>query len=124
VWSQWRQFKSFVNQGRIVETSIAVVIGDSFKDVVRSFVNDMLLPPFQRIMGGASFFSYWILRHGRTAGKLYTSVDEARGDGAVVLSIWNFADRLFNFFVVGLSAYYMLRGGLPWWRSNMKPTSN
>lgn len=51
VWTQWRQFKSFVNQGRIVETSIAVLVGDSFKDVVRSFVNDILLPPIQWFIG-------------------------------------------------------------------------
>ncbi|KAI9006452.1 hypothetical protein DFJ74DRAFT_690880 [Hyaloraphidium curvatum] len=109
VWSQWRQFKSFVNQGRIVETSIAVVIGDSFKDVVRSFVNDVLLPPIQWFTGGSSFSMHFVLRRGRTPGKPYVTLEEARADGALVFSLYSFADKLFNFFVVGVAAYYLLR---------------
>ncbi|KAJ3326695.1 hypothetical protein HDU76_012720 [Blyttiomyces sp. JEL0837] len=107
--SFWHQFKAFIIQTRVLETGVGVIIGRAFQEVIRSFVNDLLVPPVAFVFGDRVMHKFVLLKHGRTPGMRYKTVEEALADGAITLNYGRFGHQSFNFFIVGLSVYYLLR---------------
>jgi large conductance mechanosensitive channel len=107
----WQQFKQFVIQTRVLETGVGVVIGKAFREVVKSFVNDVLVPPITYLFLSNDIRDLFILlKQGKTAGLRYRTLPEALRDGAITLNTGRFLRQGVNFFVVGLSVCYLLKG--------------
>ncbi|KAF9992215.1 hypothetical protein BGZ79_003373 [Entomortierella chlamydospora] len=80
----WDEWKLFVNRGNVIDLGIGVVIGGAFSDIIDSFVADILTPPLSLWAAGANLEnSFFVLRQGRTPGKVYATYQEAQADGAV-----------------------------------------
>ncbi|KAJ3092605.1 hypothetical protein HDU96_002666 [Phlyctochytrium bullatum] len=105
----WHEFKRFVIQTRVIDTGIGVIVGRSFQEVVRSFVNDLFVPPIAAMFGDRVVNKFLVLRRGRTKGKSYKTVEEALADGAITLNYGRFVHQSINFLIVGLSVYWFLR---------------
>ncbi|KAJ3219629.1 heme binding [Dinochytrium kinnereticum] len=105
----WHQFKRFVIQTRVLETGVGVIVGRAFQEVVRSFVNDLFVPPIAAIAGDRVSNKFLVLRQGRTKGKKFKTVEEAFADGAITLNYGRFVHQSINFLAVGLSVYWFLR---------------
>ncbi|CAF2075848.1 unnamed protein product [Rotaria magnacalcarata] len=58
-----KDFRDFALQGRVIDLAVAFVIGRAFSAVVKSLVNDILLPPFGFLFGGVEFFNLTIKMH-------------------------------------------------------------
>ncbi|KAI9325877.1 hypothetical protein DFJ73DRAFT_868033 [Zopfochytrium polystomum] len=79
--------------------------------MVRSFVNDLLVPPLSFVAGDTVRSRlFFVLKRGRTLGAKYRTLDEAAADGAITINIGRFGHNCFNFLVVGLAVYHLLRG--------------
>ena len=50
-----KEFREFISKGNVIDMAIGFVMGVAFKDVVNSFVNDILMPPIGLLLGGADF---------------------------------------------------------------------
>lgn len=50
-----REFKDFILKGNVVDLAVAVIIGAVFGAVVKSAVDDVLMPPLGYLMGGVDF---------------------------------------------------------------------
>ncbi|MGN6387727.1 MAG: large conductance mechanosensitive channel protein MscL, partial [Verrucomicrobiota bacterium] len=50
--SMLKEFKEFAMRGNVVDLAVAVVIGAAFGKIVTSLVNDVLVPPIGKVMGG------------------------------------------------------------------------
>ena len=46
------EFKEFAMKGSLVDMAVGLVIGMAFGTVVRSLVDDIIMPPFGRLLGG------------------------------------------------------------------------
>lgn len=40
----WKEFKSFINQGNVLDLAIAVILGAAFGKIIASLVEDILMP--------------------------------------------------------------------------------
>lgn len=49
-----KEFKEFALKGTVVDLAVGVIIGVAFGKVVTSVVNDIIMPPIGRIMGGVN----------------------------------------------------------------------
>ncbi|KAG0275473.1 hypothetical protein BGZ95_008744 [Linnemannia exigua] len=80
----WDEWKLFVNRGNVIDLGIGVVLGGAFSDIIDSFVVDIMTPPLSLWATGTNLEnSFIVLKHGRTAGKIYDTILEAQEDGAV-----------------------------------------
>jgi large conductance mechanosensitive channel len=61
-----RDFRAFIARGNIVDLAVAVVIGGAFGTVVKSFVDDVIMPPIGLALGSLALESYLV--RGRGAG--------------------------------------------------------
>ncbi|CAF3407928.1 unnamed protein product [Rotaria socialis] len=58
-----KDFRDFAIQGNVMDLAVGLVIGKAFGDLVQSFVNDLLLPPFGLLLGGVAFTNLTIKMH-------------------------------------------------------------
>jgi len=85
-------FKAFLQRGNVVELAVAVVIGGAFGKIVTSLVDDMVMPIVGVILGGVSF------------------KDLALKVGASTIKYGNFIQSAFDFFLIALVVFLLVRG--------------
>lgn len=51
-----KEFKEFAMRGNVVDMAVGVVIGGAFGKIVTSLVNDIIMPPLGKLMGGRGLF--------------------------------------------------------------------
>ena len=50
-----KEFKEFILKGSVVDLAVGVIIGAAFGAIVKSAVDDLMMPPLGYVMGGADF---------------------------------------------------------------------
>jgi large conductance mechanosensitive channel len=58
--SMIKEFKEFAMKGSVVDLAVGVIIGVAFGKVVTSVVNDIIMPPIGKAMGGVNFSDLFI----------------------------------------------------------------
>ncbi|RSK23936.1 large conductance mechanosensitive channel protein MscL [Bacillus sp. HMF5848] len=51
----WQEFKKFALKGNVVDLAVAVIIGGAFNKIVKSLVDNILMPLVGTLLGGVSF---------------------------------------------------------------------
>jgi len=104
-----KDFKEFLMRGNVVDMAVGIVIGASFGGIVKSLVDDVLMPPIGLLLGRVDFSNlYLTLRDGATPGP-YAALAEAKKAGAVTLNLGLFANTVINFLIVGLAIFLVVR---------------
>ncbi|MGI9352032.1 MAG: large conductance mechanosensitive channel protein MscL [Rhizobiaceae bacterium] len=99
------EFKKFIMKGNVMDLAIGVIIGGAFGAIVKSLVDDVLMPVVGAIFGGLDFSNYFApLADGVTA----TSLDAAREQGAV-LAYGSFITAVINFLIIGFIIFLIVR---------------
>lgn len=104
-----KEFKEFIMRGNVVDMAVGIVIGASFGGIVKSLVDDVLMPPIGLLLGRVDFSNlYLTLREGATPGP-YAALAEAKKAGAVTLNLGLFANTVINFLIVALAIFLVVR---------------
>jgi len=104
-----KEFKSFIMRGNVVDMAVGVVIGASFGGIVKSLVDDVLMPPIGLLLGRVDFSNlYLTLRDGATPGP-YAALAEAKKAGAVTLNLGLFANTVISFIIVAMAIFLVVR---------------
>lgn len=57
------EFREFIARGNVIDLAVGVIIGASFNNIVKSLVDQVIMPPIGWIAGGVDFSHYqWVLR--------------------------------------------------------------
>jgi len=103
--SMMGEFRQFAMRGNMVDLAVGVIIGGAFGRIVDSLVQDIIMPPIGRLVGGLDFANYYIpLNHQSTA----LTLAEAKKGGAV-LAYGNFLTILLNFIILAFIIFQMMR---------------
>lgn len=104
-----KDFKEFLMRGNVVDMAVGIVIGASFGGIVKSLVDDVLMPPIGLLLGRVDFSNlYLTLREGAVPGP-YAALAEAKKAGAVTLNLGLFANSVINFVIVGMAIFLVVR---------------
>ncbi|KAI1312975.1 hypothetical protein EDD11_002796 [Mortierella claussenii] len=105
----WHQFLEFIQRGNIIDLGVGLVVGGAFSKVLSSFVDDILTPPLGLVISGSNLENWFIvLRHGKTPGQHYQTVDEAQQDGAVTENVGRFVQTTLNFLLVAVTLFVIV----------------
>jgi len=106
----WNDFKTFVMRGNVLDLAVAVIIGAAFGVVVKSLVDDVVMPPIGLALGGVDFTDLFVvLRDGPKAPPPYLSLADAKAAGAVTINYGLFVNALIGFLVVALAVFMLVR---------------
>jgi large conductance mechanosensitive channel len=105
-----KDFKAFVMRGNVVDLAVAVVIGGAFGAIVKSLVDDIIMPPIGLVIGHLDFSNLFVvLKAGEKAAPPYATVAEAHAAGAVTLNYGAFINNVVGFLIVALAIFLMVR---------------
>lgn len=100
----FKDFKSFLLKGDIINLATAVIIGGAFGKVVTSFTNDIVLPPIGMLLGGVNFTELkYVLQEAILDGEVVKTA-------AVTINWGNFVQMIINFIIIGLCIFMVLKG--------------
>jgi len=106
----WNDFKAFVMRGNVMDLAIAVIIGGAFGAIVKSLVDDVVMPPIGLLTGGLDFSNqFWLLKAGTKAPPPYATPAAAHDAGAVTLNYGAFLNNIITFLIVALAVFALVR---------------
>ena len=70
------EFKEFALRGNVMDMAVGVIIGAAFSTIVRSLVDDIIMPPIGVLTGGVDFSQH------RSSRSTASITDLARGGAA------------------------------------------
>ncbi|MFH1086064.1 MAG: large conductance mechanosensitive channel protein MscL [Chloroflexota bacterium] len=105
-----QEFKKFILRGNVVDLAVGVVIGGAFGGIVKSLVEDIIMPPIGLLLGGTDFANlYALLKPGDPAGP-YAVLADAKAAGAVTMNLGVFINTIISFLVIALAVFLVVRG--------------
>ena len=75
----WKEFKAFIMRGNVLDLAVAVIIAGAFGAIVKSAVDDIIMPPIGLLLGGIDFSNmFMLLKPGPKAPPPYASLGDAK----------------------------------------------
>jgi len=99
------EFKQFAMKGNVIDLAVGVIIGAAFAKIVDSLVQDIIMPPIGKLIGGLDFANYYLPLNNQDPN---LSLVEAKKLGAV-LAYGNFLTILLNFIILAFIIFQMVR---------------
>lgn len=53
-----KEFKKFISKGNVIELAVGLIMATYFGAIVKSLVNDIIMPPIGKLIGGVDFASF------------------------------------------------------------------
>jgi len=101
----WKEFREFALKGNAVDLAIGVIIGAAFGGIVTSLVNDILMPPIGKAMGGVDFSSLFLV----LGDGSFPSLKAAKDAGAATINYGVFINVLINFLIVAFVLFMVVK---------------
>ncbi|SFJ93019.1 large-conductance mechanosensitive channel protein MscL [Caulobacter sp. UNC279MFTsu5.1] len=58
-----KEFREFIARGNVIDLAVGVIIGAAFNSIVKSLVDQVIMPPIGLLMGGLDFSKLeWVLK--------------------------------------------------------------
>jgi large conductance mechanosensitive channel len=120
-----KDFRAFLMRGNVLDLAVAVVIGAAFGGVVKSLVDDVIMPPIGLALGKVDFSNLYVTLHdGAKAAGPYASLAEAKAAGAVTLNYGVFLNSVFGFLIVAAAVFVIVRSAARMYRKPAEPPPN
>jgi large conductance mechanosensitive channel len=106
----WKDFRTFIMRGNVIDLAVAVVIGGAFGAIVKSLVDDVIMPPIGLLTGKLDFSSrFALLKAGTKLPPPYATPAEAKANGAVTLNYGLFINNVLAFVIVAFVVFMLVR---------------
>ncbi len=100
-----KEFKDFIMRGNVVDMAVGIIIGAAFGKIVSSLVNDILMPPLGRLLGGVDFSNLFV----NLSGNSYETLAAARAAGAATLNYGLFINTVLDFVIVAFAIFLLIK---------------
>lgn len=100
----FKEFKTFIMRGNVVDLAVGIIIGGAFGQIVSSLVNDIIMPPIGLLLGRVNFSNLFLSLSGQ-----YPSLADAQAAGAATINYGVFLNTVINFLIVGFAVFLLVR---------------
>ena len=105
-----QDFKAFIMRGNVVDLAVGMVVGTAFSGIVKSLVDDVIMPPIGLMIGGVDFSNLFItLKDGAKVVGPYPSLAAAKAAGAVTLNIGTFINTIISFLIIAAAIFAVIQ---------------
>ena len=104
------EFKKFALRGNVADLAVGVILGASFGAIVKSLVEDVIMPPLGVLLGNVDFSHlYFVIKQGSKAAGPYATMADAETAGAVIIKYGTFANTVISFLIVSFTIFLLIR---------------
>lgn len=102
-----QEFKKFISKGNVVEMAVGLIMATYFGAIVKSLVNDIIMPPIGMALGGVDFSKLKLVLQEAIA-----ETAEGAGDGIaeVAISYGLFINTIITFIIVAFCIFMVVKG--------------
>ncbi|MGH7580355.1 MAG: large-conductance mechanosensitive channel protein MscL [Gemmatimonadales bacterium] len=105
-----KDFKEFVMRGNVVDLAVGIIIGGAFGTIVKSLVDDVIMPPIGLALGNVDFSDLFVmLKDGAKAAPPYATLAEAQAAGAVTINYGLFINSVITFLIIAFAVFLLIR---------------
>ena len=104
----WKEFKEFAVKGNAIELAMAVIVGGAFSPIIKSLVDDIIMPPIGLLTGGVDFKDFFIQLNHRD--HIFATLDQAKAAHAVTMNIGILINNIITFLIVAFAVFLLVRG--------------
>jgi len=105
-----KEFKEFVSKGNVMDLAIGVIIGAAFNPIVKSLVDDVIMPPIGLLLGKSDFTNlFLVLKEGLEAPGPYLTLEAAKAAGAVTMNFGVFFNTVMSFLVTAMAVFAVMK---------------
>lgn len=100
------EFKKFISKGNVMEMAVGLIMATYFGAIVKSLVNDILMPPIGLILGGVDFSQMkLVLKEG------VAETAEGAGDAIteVAITYGVFINAIITFLIVAFAVFMLVK---------------
>jgi len=103
-----KEFKTFISRGNVMEMAVGLILATYFGAIIKSLVDNILMPPIGKLMGGVDFAD---LKYVLTA-EVKEVVDgvETVVTPEVAISYGLFINTIITFIIVAFAIFLVVRG--------------
>jgi large conductance mechanosensitive channel len=106
----FKEFKEFIMRGNVLDLAVAFIMGGAFGGIVKSLVDDVIMPPIGLALGNVDFSNLFVLlKEGAKAAPPYATLAEAKAAGAVTMNYGLFVNSVIGFVIVALAVFFLVR---------------
>jgi large conductance mechanosensitive channel len=100
--SVFKEFREFISRGNVIDLAVGVIIGAAFNSIVKSLVEQVIMPPIGLLASGVDFAKLeWVLRPDDPA----TPKNEL-----VAIQYGAFINTLIQFLIVAAVVFLVVKG--------------
>jgi len=100
--SIFSEFREFIARGNMVDLAVGVIVGAAFNDIVKSLVDDIVMPPIGMLLSGFDFGNLqWVLKPDNPATK---------ASELVAVKYGHFFNTSLKFVIVAWVVFLMVKG--------------
>jgi large conductance mechanosensitive channel len=100
-----KEFKEFALKGNVLDLAVGVVIGAAFGTVVKSFTDDILMPPLSLLMGHTDFTNKFVALNGNH----YDTLAQAKAAGVATVNYGLFINNIIAFILVAFAVFLVVK---------------
>ena len=105
-----KEFQDFINKGSVIDMAVGLILATYFGAIVKSLVNDIIMPPIGKLLGGVDFSSLkYMIQQGQAAvmdgdAVITPAVNE------VAISYGVFINTIITFIIVAFAIFLVVKG--------------
>ncbi len=101
----WKEFKTFVMCGNVMDMAVGIIIGAAFGKIVSSLVNDVVMPPIGVIIGHVDFSNFFI----SLSENHYGTIADAKKAGVATINYGIFLNTVIEFLIVAFAVFLLIK---------------
>jgi len=100
------EFKKFISKGNVMDMAVGLIMATYFGAIIKSLVNDILMPPIGKILGGVDFAQLKIVIQPAIAETM-----EGAGDAVaeVAINYGSFINTIITFIIVAFAIFMVVK---------------
>jgi|TARA_B110000967_G_C18879723_1_gene560320 large conductance mechanosensitive channel len=101
-----KEFKKFISKGNVMEMAVGLIMATYFGAIIKSFVNDIIMPPIGNLLGGVDFAELKYVIEPAVAESIVGAGD---GISQVAISYGQFINSIITFLIVAFAIFMVVK---------------
>ena len=101
-----KEFKKFISKGNVMDMAVGLIMATYFGAIIKSLVNDILMPPIGEVLGGVDFSQ---LKYVIQAAVPESVAGAGDGLAEVAISYGVFINTIITFIIVAFAIFMVVK---------------
>jgi len=104
-----KEFKEFIKKGNVIEMAVGLIMAVYFGAIVKSFVDDIIMPPIGQLLGGVDFSYLKIVLQEAVPAVMNGDVVVTPEMSEVAINYGVFINTIITFIIVAWAVFMVVK---------------